>query len=77
MVNLFNLFVALQAIRKISEVKNNKLVINLPKGFSQNKVEVIILPVQEDEDEFWLDASKTSLKDIWNNKEDDEYEKLL
>ena len=67
----------MQAIRKISEVKNNKLIINLPVGFTQNKVEIIILPVQEKEDEFWLNVSKPSLSDIWNNKEDDEYEKLL
>ena len=37
----------MDAIRKIVLVKNNSLKINLPENFKANKVEVIVLPVEE------------------------------
>ena len=37
----------MEAIRQIMDVKNNSLNINLPKDFKANKVEVIVLPIEE------------------------------
>jgi len=37
----------MQAIRRIVDVKNQVLNINLPKNFKANKVEVIVLPLDE------------------------------
>ena len=37
----------MQAVRQIVNVKNQVLNINLPKNFKANKVEVIILPLDE------------------------------
>lgn len=44
----------------------------LPEG---TRVLVTLLP--DDEAEFWLQASKTSLDAVWNNAEDDVYAQLL
>ncbi len=46
--------------------------INFPEG---TKVLVTIIP--EEEREFWLTTSDSSLASIWNNQEDDIYEQLL
>jgi hypothetical protein len=46
--------------------------VNLPEGA---KLLVTVLPV--DEDQFWLEASQTSLATIWDNAEDDAYAHLL
>jgi hypothetical protein len=35
----------MQAIRNIYTVENNQIIINLPKSFANEEVEVIILPV--------------------------------
>lgn len=45
---------------------------NIPEG---TKVLVTILP--ENETEFWVQASQTSLDSVWNNVEDDVYAELL
>ena len=37
---------------------------------------VTLLP-QEDESQFWLQASEDSLAEIWDNDQDDAYAKLL
>jgi len=37
----------MQALRQILDVKSHSLNINLPDDFSANKVEVIILPMEE------------------------------
>lgn len=39
------------------------------------KVLVTLLP--DEEAEFWLQASQTSLDTVWNNSEDDVYAQLL
>jgi hypothetical protein len=39
------------------------------------KLLVTVLP--EDEDQFWLGASQTSLAAVWDNAEDDAYAQLL
>jgi hypothetical protein len=44
----------------------------LPEGV---KVLVTLLP--DEETEFWLQASQTSLNAIWDNAEDDVYAQLL
>ncbi len=44
----------------------------LPEG---TRVLVTLLP--DDETEFWLQASQTSLDAVWNNAEDDVYAELL
>ncbi len=44
----------------------------LPEGA---KVLVTLLP--DEEAEFWLQASQTSLDTVWNNTEDDVYAQLL
>ncbi len=36
---------------------------------------VTVLP--PDDDQFWLHASQSSLKDIWDNEQDDTYAELL
>jgi hypothetical protein len=46
--------------------------VELPEG---TKVLVTLLP--DDEDEFWLQASQTSLDTVWDNTEDDVYAQLL
>ena len=44
----------------------------IPEG---TRVLVTLLP--EDETEFWLQASQTSLDAVWDNAEDDVYAQLL
>ena len=45
---------------------------DLPEG---TKLLVTVLP--DDEDQFWLAASESSLAAIWDNAEDDAYAQLL
>ncbi|WP_254625692.1 hypothetical protein [Nostoc sp. TCL240-02] len=44
----------------------------LPEG---TRVLVTLLP--DDETEFWLQSSQTSLSSVWDNAEDDVYAELL
>ncbi|WP_242063128.1 hypothetical protein [Nostoc sp. FACHB-892] len=44
----------------------------LPEG---TRVLVTLLP--DDETEFWLQSSQTSLSSVWDNTEDDVYAQLL
>jgi hypothetical protein len=44
----------------------------LPEG---TRVLVTLLP--DDETEFWLECSQTSLDAVWNNEEDEIYAELL
>ncbi len=37
----------MQVIRQIAEVKNGNLQMKLPKDFSDGKVEVIVLPIEQ------------------------------
>jgi hypothetical protein len=46
--------------------------VDVPEG---TKVLVTLLP--DDKDDFWLTVSQVSLDKIWDNAEDDVYEKLL
>ena len=45
---------------------------DLPEGV---RVLVTILP--DDEAQFWVDASQTSLDPVWDNTDDDVYARLL
>jgi hypothetical protein len=47
--------------------------LELPEGA---RVLVTLLPLEEDS-EFWLRASQTSLDQVWGNEEDDIYAQLL
>ena len=44
----------------------------LPEG-----VRVLVTLLPDDEPEFWLKASQTSLNAVWDNTEDDVYAELL
>jgi hypothetical protein len=44
----------------------------LPEG-----VRVLVTLLPDDEPEFWLKASQTSLNAVWDNTEDDVYAQLL
>jgi hypothetical protein len=46
--------------------------VDLPEG---TRLLVTVLP--EDEHQFWLHASQSSLAAVWDNAEDDAYGKLL
>lgn len=46
---------------------------DIPEG---TKVLVTVMP-ENDESQFWLKASQTSLDTIWNNTSDDVYAQLL
>jgi hypothetical protein len=46
--------------------------LELPEG---TRLLVTVLP--DDEDQFWLGASQSSLSAIWDNAEDDAYAQLL
>jgi hypothetical protein len=46
--------------------------VELPDG---TRLLVTILP--EDENQFWLDVSQSSLAAVWDNAEDDAYAQLL
>ena len=60
------------------DVKDNKVVIDLPEDFDENQVEIIVMPFQQNSrDDFWAKVADTSLDNIWDNPADDEYEKLL
>lgn len=37
----------MQAIRELVTVKNHKITVTLPNNFNYNRVEIIILPIEE------------------------------
>lgn len=72
----------MKAFREIITIKNNKIVLTLPKSFRDKKVEVIILPYKVDDVEYkdkkyWQLIGEKSLKNIWENQEDEVYSELL
>ena len=46
--------------------------IDLPEG-----TKLLITVLKDDESDFWLAASQSSIEKIWDNPEDDIYEQLL
>ena len=61
-----------------AEVRNGRIEplesVALPEGA---KLIVTLLSREEDDNGFWLSTSEFSLKDIWENAEDDVYADLL
>ncbi len=51
------------AIREILEVKNNKIHLTLPDEFKNKKVEIIILPIEEEID-YWNDKELKNIGKI-------------
>ena len=60
-----------QAIVHNGEIKLLEQI-DLPEG-----TKVLITVLQDDESDFWVAASQSSLEKIWDNPEDDIYEQLL
>ena len=72
----------MKAIREITTIRDNKIVLTLPKSFKDKKVEVIILPydiedVEKEDKKYWQLLCEKSLDHDWNNQEDDVYNALL
>ncbi|MCK4447581.1 MAG: hypothetical protein KAW56_10930 [Candidatus Marinimicrobia bacterium] len=72
----------MKAFREIKTIKDNKIVLTLPKSFKDKRVEIIILPYQindvENEDKkYWQLLGEKSLENIWNNQDDEVYSELL
>lgn len=63
----------LTTVKAVMEKGQIKLLedINIPEG-----TEILVTPLLT-EDTFWLEASESSLKDIWDNEEDNIYADLL
>ena len=63
----------LQTVRAIVKDGQIQLLekIDLPEG-----TEMLVTPLLEDSD-FWVKASHSVLEKVWDNTEDDVYEKLL
>lgn len=64
---MFNTVLAIVKDGKIETLER----VELPEG---QKMLITVLP---DDDAFWKDASQESLKQIWDNKEDDVYARLF
>ena len=72
----------MKAIRKIQNVKNNKIILNLPESFNDKRVEIIILPYDindmgNEDKKYWQLLSEKSFENIWNNQDDEVYNELL
>ena len=72
----------MKAIREITTIRDNKIVLTLPKSFKDKKVEVIILPydiddVEKEDKKYWQLLGEKSMNHIWNYQEDDIYSELL
>jgi len=46
--------------------------VELPEG-----ARLLVTVLQDDEQQFWLDAGQRSLESVWDNAEDDVYAQLL
>jgi hypothetical protein len=72
----------MQAIRQIVDVKNNQFHVKLPASFISKRVEIIILPAEEEEKINWVNedivpyaASMPVLARDWDSEEDKEWDK--
>lgn len=63
----------MNAIRQIVEVKDHKINIELPENFNADKVEVIIFPVDEEEELYYVSEEEKNLmrERLKNTKEED------
>ena len=72
----------MKAIREIKTIKDNKIVLTLPKSFKDKRVEILILPynindVENEDKKYWQLLGEKSLDKIWNNQDDEVYSELL
>ena len=59
-------------------VREGKIELLEPTDLSEGtKVLVTLLPDNEEDSEFWAQASQSSLDTVWDNPEDDVYAQLL
>jgi len=64
-------------LNTIEAVVQNGQIIPLEKVEIPDGTKALITFLPEEENEFWLSASESSLDEIWNNEEDDVYAELL
>lgn len=64
-------------IRKIQRVTDNKVVVEIPEDFLFKKVEILIIPAEDESDinSDLMKVSEGSFKE-WDNNEDDIYDTL-
>lgn len=64
-------------IKTIQQVKNNKVIVDIPEDFISKYVEVIILPAESEKEhnEKLMKVSEQSFKE-WDNSEDEIYNNL-
>ncbi len=64
-------------IKTIKKIKNNKLIIDIPKDFKSKDVEVIVLPLIDENDftESIMKLSENSFRE-WDNDADEIYNNL-
>ena len=72
----------MKAFREIKTIKDNKIVLTLPKSFKDKRVEIIILPydindIENVDKKYWQLLCEKSLKNIWDNQGDEVYSELL
>jgi hypothetical protein len=60
----------------VAEIRQGQIVplrpMNLPEG-----AKVLVTPLASDEENFWQEASHSSLAAVWANEQDDVYAQLL
>ena len=64
-------------IKTRQKIKNNKVIIEIPEDFKSENVEIIILPIYDDDNlkEAVMKVSEKSFQE-WDNKEDEIYNTL-
>ena len=71
----------MEAIREIKTVESKKLAVDIPSSFLHKKVEVIVIPFfdveDNDENKSHQALSENKFNQIWDNLEDSVYDKYL
>ncbi len=71
----------MQAFREIKIIESGRLALDIPPSFLHKKVEVIIIPLpniqEENENTDFSALSENKFNQIWDNKEDSVYDKYL
>ncbi|MCY7362524.1 MAG: hypothetical protein LH629_10745 [Ignavibacteria bacterium] len=65
-------------IKTTQRIQNKRVIVNIPEDFISENVEVIILPLITDDNNFTQEIMKVSEKSFqeWDNKEDEIYDTL-
>jgi hypothetical protein len=58
-------------------VKEGKIELREPMALPEGATLLVTLVPLDEEREFWMRASESSLSKVWDNPQDDEYAKLL